>query len=160
MQHVGTHSFGRADGSLTWLDRRNGRWIACFAHYHKAGGEPGRDPVWTRLVEFDDDWRETGGWAFPKALMERVGARGYSISGGAFGPGGLLYVTGHDDPYLYVLEMPAAGPVLKWVASIPITAHGQAFAWDPVNPGRFYSLSRSDRAIIVGMVHAPIGSAR
>ncbi|MEI2724337.1 MAG: hypothetical protein V9H26_12650 [Verrucomicrobiota bacterium] len=39
MKHVGNHSFGRTDGSLTWIDRRNGRWIACFVHYGNKGGE-------------------------------------------------------------------------------------------------------------------------
>src|SRR5207249_1154302 len=32
LQHIGTHSFGRADGSFTWLDRRGDCWIACFVH--------------------------------------------------------------------------------------------------------------------------------
>jgi len=87
MRHVGSHSFGRAEGSFTWLDRRDGHWVACFVHYAKKGGEPDRGPAWTRLVEFDDEWRQTGAWAFPEDLMNKLGARGYSVSGGAFGPG-------------------------------------------------------------------------
>lgn len=156
MKHAGTHSFGRADGSFTWLDRRNGKWIACFVHYGKKGGEPGRGPEWTRIVEYDDDWRETGGWAFPADLVTQLGPRGYSVSAGLFGPGGYLFVTGHDDTALYVLEMPGAGPVLKWVATIPITAQGQAFSWDPVEPGVIYTLSKKDRNILVGRVTHPV----
>lgn len=152
MRHVGTHSFGRADGSFTWLDRRDGRWIACFVHYGKKGGEPGRGPEWTRIVEFDDEWRETGGWALPSDLMQQLGARGYSCSGGAYGPGGFLFVTGHDDAALYVLAMPEAGPTLKWVATIPVTAQGQAFAWDPHEPGLLYTLSKAGREVLVGRV--------
>jgi hypothetical protein len=38
LRHVTSHSFGRTDGSLTWLDRRDGKWIACFVHYGKRGG--------------------------------------------------------------------------------------------------------------------------
>lgn len=155
LRHTGTHSFGRADGSFTWLDRRNGRWVACFVHYGQRGAEPGRGPEWTRLVEYDDEWRETGGWAFPADLMRQLSARGFSVSGGAFGPGGFLFVTGHDDTALYVLAMPEAGPTLKWVATIPITAQGQAFSWDPQDPGLLYTLSKSGREIIVGRVTPP-----
>ncbi|MBL9216677.1 MAG: hypothetical protein JNG83_14460 [Opitutaceae bacterium] len=155
LQHVGSRSFGRADGSLTWVERRNGRWIACFVHYGKRGGEPGKGPEWTRIVEFDDEWRQTGGWAFPADLMARLGVRGYSCSGGAFGPGGYLFVTGHDHTELYVLQMPEAGPTLRWVATIPVTAQGQAFAWDPDEPEIFYSLSKKGRTVLVGRVTPP-----
>lgn len=152
LQHVATHSFGRTDGSLTWIDRRDGRWLACFVHYGKKGGEPGRGPEWTRLVEYDDDWRETGGWVLPAALVAKLGGRGYSCSGGALGPDGRLYVTGHDEPELYVLEFPSAGPELRWVATIPVPAEGQAFGWDPLERGVIYLLSRKTREIIVGRV--------
>lgn len=152
LKHVGSHSFGRADGSFTWLDRRNGRWIACFVHYSGKGGEPGRGAEWTRLVEFDDEWRVTGGWAFPGDLMKILAVRGFSVSGGAFGSDGLLYVTGHDDTALYVLRMPQAGPTLEWVGTIPISAQGQAFGWDPHEPGILYTLSKAGREIIVGRV--------
>lgn len=150
LQHVGSHSFGRADGSFTWLDRRNGRWIACFVHYTGKGAEPGRGAEWTRLVEFDDDWRQTGGWAFPADLTLKLAVHGFSVSGGAFGPGGFLYVTGHDDTALYVLAMPAAGPTLKWVATIPISAQGQAFSWDPRDPHLLYTISKAGREVIAG----------
>lgn len=150
MQHVGSHSFGRADGSLTWLDRRNGRWIACFVHYTGKGAEPGRGAEWTRLVEFDDDWRQTGGWAFPADLTQKLAAHGFSVSGGAFGPGRFLYVTGHDDTALYVLAMPEAGPTLKWVATIPISAQGQAFSWDPRDSNLLYTISKAGREVIAG----------
>ena len=152
LQHVGSHSFGRADGSFTWLDRRNGRWIACFAHYTGKGAEPGMGAEWTRLVEFDDEWRQTGGWAFPNDLLRKLAVRGFSVSGGAFGPEGLLYTTGHDDAALYVLAMPEAGPTLKWVATIPITAQGQAFNWDARDPGVLYSISKSAREVLIGRV--------
>lgn len=159
MKHVGSHSFGRTDGSLTWIDRRNGRWVACFVHYGKKGGEPGRGPEWTRLVEFDDEWRQTGGWVLPANLVAKLGVRGYSCSGGAFGPGGHLFVTGHDEPELYVLAMPEAGPILQWIATIPISAQGQAFAWDPRDAELFYSLSKQGREVLVGRVQAPTAAS-
>lgn len=155
LQHVGSHSFGRMDGSFTWLDRREGRWIACFVHYGKRGGEPGRGPEWTQIIEFDDEWRRTGGWGLPAEFVEHIGPRGYSVSGGAIGPKGLLYATGHDHPELFVLAFPEAGSVLKWIATIPITTEGQAFGWDPGKPGTLYTIGRKSREVIVGHVTVP-----
>ena len=155
LKHVGSHSFGRMDGSFTWLDRRNGRWIACFVHYAKRGGEPGRGPEWTQIIELDDEWRRTGGWALPADFAEHIGPRGYSVSGGAFGPKGLLYATGHDHPELYALEFPTAGPSLQWIATMPITTEGQAFGWDPVDRTILYTVGRRAKEIIVGRVTAP-----
>jgi hypothetical protein len=155
LQHVDSHSLGRMDGSFTWLDRRADHWIACFVHYGKKGGEPGRGPEWTQLLEFDDQWRRTGGWGFPAEFVAHIGQRGYSASGGAMGPRGLLYVTGHDHPELYVLGFPEGGSVLKWIATIPITAEGQAFGWDPKDAGVLYTIGRRSREIIVGRVTPP-----
>ncbi len=153
LRHLGSVSFGRTDGSLTWIDRRDGRWLACFVHYAKRGGEPGKDQSWTRLAEYDDDWRPTGrGWVFPAALITHLGSRGFSMSGGAVGPGGFLFVTGHDERELCVLEFPTAGSTLRWIATIPMTAEGQAFAWDPVEPGVIHLILKSAREVITGRV--------
>lgn len=168
LQPLGSHSFGRTDGSLTWLDRRErsaaltsgGTWIACFVHYGKRGGEPGRGPEWTQIVEFDDQWRRLRGWVLPADLVAHIGARGYSVSGGAFGPRGLLYASGHDHPELYVLDFPASGAALTWIATVPITAEGQAFSWDPIEPGVLYNVGRKTREVIVGRVTSPSGGAR
>lgn len=158
LRHVGAVSFGRTDGSLTWIDRREGRWIACFVHYANRGGEPGRGPEWTRLAEYDDEWRPTGrGWVFPPVLISHFGERGYSMSGGALGPGGRLFVTGHDEKELCVLEFPGSGSTLVWVATIPIPAEGQAFAWDPAEPGVVHFILKRERQIITGRVSAPAG---
>ena len=77
------------------------------------------------------------------------------MSGGAFGPRGLLYATGHDHPELYVLDFPEAGSALKWIATVPITTEGQAFGWDPAEPGVLYTVGRRTREVIVGRVIAP-----
>jgi hypothetical protein len=153
LQHLASHSFGRTDGSLTWIQRRGSRWLACFVHYGRRGGEPGRGPSWSQVVEFDDEWRRLRAWTFPDKLTDRFA--GYSCSGGAFGPGGYLYVTGHDLPELYVLEFPAAGSVLEWRATVPIAAEGQAFDWDPTQPNVLYSIVKRTREVIVGKVHVP-----
>jgi hypothetical protein len=176
LQHVGSHSLGRMDGSLTWIERRErstslskpadgvargaggsmpGTWIACFVHYAKRGGEPGRGPEWTQIVEFDDRWQRLRGWSLPADFMAHIGQRGYSVSGGAFGPRGLLYATGHDHPELYVLDFPTAGSSLKWIATVPITTEGQAFGWDPAEAGVLYTIGRRSREVIVGRVTAP-----
>jgi hypothetical protein len=155
LKHAGSHSFGRMDGSFTWLDRRDNRWIACFVHYRDRGAEPNRNNAWTQILAFDDDWRRTAGWALPAELLARFGERGYSASGGAFGPGGHLYLTGHDNPELYVLDFPRAGSVMKWIATIPIPAEGQAFSWDPAHPDQLYTIARKTREVVVGRVTIP-----
>lgn len=171
LKHIGSHSLGRVDGSLTWIERRErsttltkgvdatsrsvGTWMACFVHYAKKGGEPGRGPEWTQIVEFDDRWQRLSGWSLPADFTAHIGQRGYSVSGGAFGPRGLLYTTGHDHPELYVLDFPTAGSSLKWIATIPITTEGQAFGWDPADPGVLYTIGRKSREVIVGRVTVP-----
>lgn len=153
LRHIGSISLGRTDGSLTWFDRRDGHWVVCFVHYGREGGEPGKGPEWTRLVEYDDDWKPTGrGWIFPNDLMKQLGARGFSVSGGAFGPGGKLYVTGHDDAALYALEFPEAGSTLKWVYTVPVSTTGQAFDWDDSGDGTLYTINKPTREVVIGKV--------
>jgi hypothetical protein len=72
-----------------------------------------------------------------------------SSSGGAWGPDGHLYVTGHDEPLLFELTLPEAGSVLRLIEAIPIAAEGQGIAWDPVESGTLYTLVRSRREIVV-----------
>jgi len=163
LQPVASHSFGRMDGSFTWLDRAPatatpaaaGRWVACFVHYGDKGAEPNRDAAWTQVIALDDEWRRTAGWALPADLIERFGGRGFSASGGAFGPGGDLYLTGHDNTEIYVVTWPKAGSVLRWIATMPFPSEGQAFAWDPFEPGVLYSIQRKTREVIVGRVTRP-----
>jgi hypothetical protein len=152
LEPIGSHSFGRMDGSFTWLDRRKNRWLACFVHYGNRAAEPNRDSSWTQILELDDEWRRVAGWALPPQLIERFGGRGYSASGGAFGPGGYLYLTGHDNTELYVMQFPKAGSVMVWVATIQIPAEGQAFAWDPEEPTLLYSILKRTNEVIVGRV--------
>lgn len=145
MQHVGEQRFANPPGSLTWVDRRDGAWFACFAHYQKTS-----DPARTRVVKFDAEWEPLTGWTFPSELIQRFA--GNSSSGGAFGPGGHLFVTGHDARELYVLEMSNLHTELQWRATIPISAAGQAFAWDPASLGVLYSIERKTREVIVSRI--------
>jgi len=150
LKHVGRHSFGQYIGSLTWLDRKDGHWIACFVHYAKNGGEAGRGPEQTRIVQFDNDWKEMAKWSLPPSLIKKFGD--YSSSGGAFGPEGKLFITGHDAKELYVLEFPKTGSVMEWVGTVPISAEGQAFNWDKKEAGMLYSISRKPKEVIVSRV--------
>lgn len=145
MQHVETHRFENPPGSLTWIDRRDGVWVACFAHYKKTS-----DPALTRVVKFDAEWKALGSWSFPTKLIARFA--GNSSSGGSFGPGGHLFITGHDAPELYVLDFPESGEELVWRDTVAITAAGQAFAWDRKEERVLYSIQRKTREVIVGRV--------
>ncbi len=147
---VDSISLGHGYGSLTWIDRREGKWYACFAFYGNRAAEPMRDPRWTQVVEFDDDWRRLRAWTFSKPMIERFGD--YSSSGGAFGPDGRLYVTGHDHTELYVLEFPKGGSEFDWIDTIPIEAEGQAFDWDERSPWTLYSILKRDNEVIVSRI--------
>lgn len=149
LKPTGSQSFGAYFGSVTWVLPFDDGWLVCFAHYGNRAAEPNRDPTWTNLVRFDDQWRRTGGWVFPKALFAHIGGA-YTLSGGAFGPEGLLYVSGHDAQELQLLRFPAQGSEMQWVGTIPMPAEGQAFAWDPEQPDRFYGISKRNREVIVG----------
>lgn len=145
LQHVERHEFENPPGSLTWVDRHDGAWHACFAHYRKTS-----DPAKTRVVKFDAAWKPLAEWRFPAALVERFA--GSSSSGGGFGPHGKLYVTGHDARELYVLSLPAGGGEMSWEDTIPISAAGQAFAWDHSKPGTLFSVQRKTREVIESQV--------
>lgn len=151
MQPTGQHVFDTPPGSLTWAVRRGEEWFACFAHY-KTTSDPARSVV----VKFDAQWQQLASWKFPAALIGRFA--GNSSSGGAFGPGGQLFVTGHDARELYVLDVPANGGELVWRATIPISAAGQAFAWDEKEAGVLYSIERKTREVIVSRISAGAGA--
>lgn len=147
MVHLRTISLGQQVGSLTWVDRKDGVWWAAFANYDGKGGEPGRGHRYTQLVQFDDQWRRLQGWSFPLSVTERF--RPMSSSGGGFGPDGRLYVTGHDHPELYVLELPKGGSKLDHVATIAAAIEGQAVTFDRSEPGVLYGISRPNREVVV-----------
>ncbi|MCL2745143.1 MAG: hypothetical protein FWE67_14965 [Planctomycetaceae bacterium] len=153
MKHIESHSFGIAFGSLTWTTEKDGVTYACFADYAGKSGNPDRGPAFTQLIRFDEQWRSTGGWAFPAALVEKF--KGSSASCGAFGPGGYLYVTGHDDLEMFVMDFPEAGSILRWIATIPVPFEGQAFSWDPVNKRVAYGIARKTKEVIAIEVTIP-----
>ena len=71
----------------------------------------------------------------------------YAASGGALGADGLLYLSGHDKPEVYVLAAPRMGPKLIHVATISVDTEGQAIVWDDSAERVLIGISRSSREI-------------
>ena len=153
LAHVGSQRLGLLPGSATWVDRRDGVFFVGLANYAGRGGAPGRGPEATTVARFDASWRAIGGHAFPEAVVERFGTR--SNSGGAFGPGGLLYATGHDAAEVYALRVPAAGVTLELVEILPADASGQGIAWDPAEPDALWTIRRDSREVVASRLVAP-----
>jgi hypothetical protein len=125
---VSSHSFGmRDEGSLTWMDRYDGGWLAGFAHYDENGGVKFKDHRFSSAVTFDAEWRRKGGWLFPQSTIDRMAPS--AASGGAIGPDGWLYLLGHNRPEMYVVARPSMGPTLIHIATIELEVEGQAFSW-------------------------------
>ena len=145
MQHLESIDLTSVGGSLTWVDRRDGWWYACFAQYAKTG-----DAARTRVVRFDLNWKPAGELRFPAEMVAKFGKN--SSSGGSFGPDRHLFITGHDAQELYVLDLPVEGDAWTWKTAIPISAHGQAFAWDRGELGVLYSIDRKTKEVIVSRI--------
>jgi hypothetical protein len=152
MQPIATHSFGIRLGSLTWAVRHSGFWWACFANYNDSGTTPGFDQRWTYAGQFDDKWQMLQSWIFPPQVVATWGKS--SCSGGDWGDDGLLYVTGHDAPELYVLRLPKLGIALEYVATINVPFEGQGWAWDRSARGQrvIYGISRQRREVVVAQI--------
>lgn len=158
LDHVDSHSLGMLDeGSLTWVDRVSGGWIAGFAHYTGNGGLAFKDHRFSSVLAFDGEWRRTGGWVFPPEVVARMDP--HAASGGVIGPDGWLYLMGHDRPEMYVVGRPAMGPTLVHLATIDLEAEGQAFAWAPGGQRTVFTIDRRKhlvRAIAVPALPADL----
>ncbi|MEJ2409603.1 MAG: hypothetical protein P8Y58_05845 [Novosphingobium sp.] len=150
LKPVRSISLGMAPGSLTVLNRHDGHWWAIFANYDGKDGEPVRDHRYTLLARLDEDFRIDRGWAFPAAVLELF--KPMSASGASWGPGGHLYVSGHDRPEVYVLDLPAAGSVLALKGTVPLATHGQAIDFDPREPSLLWSIDRPSRTVIASRI--------
>jgi hypothetical protein len=152
MLPIATHSFGIRLGSLTWAVRHRGSWWACFANYNDKGTTPGFDQRWTYFGQFDDAWQMQQSWLFPPSVIATWGSS--SSSGGDWGDDGLLYVTGHDAPELYVLRLPKLGVALEHVATITVPFEGQGWAWDRSVRGQrvIYGISRARQDVVVAQI--------
>jgi hypothetical protein len=150
LEPVQTLSLGIRHGSLTWAERKDGFWWACFANYSDRGGTPGLDNRWTLFGKFDSAWNMVESWLFPSQVVAAWGRM--SSSGGSWGDDGLLYVTGHDAKEMYVLRLPARGVKLEYVTTIAVPFEGQAFAWDPSERRVAYGITRSTGEVVVARI--------
>lgn len=151
---LASHSFGIRLGSLTWAVRYRDSWWACFANYNDAGSPPELDQRWTYFAQYDDAWQMLQSWLFPPQVVATWGES--SCSGGDWGDDGLLYVTGHDAPELYVLRLPRQGVTLELVTTIDVPFDGQGWAWDRSVPGDrvIYGISRARQQVIAARIPA------
>lgn len=136
MELTTVRDFGDFGGSLTWVVRSGEHWWCNFARYGAKNSE-------TFLVRFDHAWKETGRWTYPREVVRELGS--YSISGGVWREKE-LYVTGHDDPVLFVLRLPKDGAVLELVGKQRAPFTGQGIANDP--RGGLVGIRR-DRKLVV-----------
>lgn len=146
LAHKRSIALGLGTGSVTWIDRHGGFWWAMFANYDGKGGEAPRDHRHTTLVKFDDQWRRLEAWGLPSTVLGRIAPM--SISGGGWGADGKLYLSGHDLPELYVMQLPKGGGVLDHLDTVGMEAEGQAIDWDERQPGMLYGITRRTREIL------------
>ena len=140
LEHLERREFSEAEGAINWIERHRGSWWIVFAFYGNADGRR------TQLVRYDDDWQKTGVWSFPETVIQRFLPN--SNSGGAFGPNGRLFVTGHDHAELYVLKVPDEDGELRHVASIAAPIAGQGIAWDRSDIGTVFGIVRSSHEVV------------
>ncbi|MFK7849715.1 MAG: hypothetical protein AB8D78_01955 [Akkermansiaceae bacterium] len=130
IQHEATIPLPKKHGSLTWIDKRkDGTWWMCYAIYGKPSNQK------TKLVEYHKNkgnFVEMKEWYFPAETIARWGSM--SCSGGSWGPGGKLYVTGHDLPEVSVLKLNKAGELKHLKIQAVPEIYGQAIAWDRSSP--------------------------
>lgn len=147
LRHARSVPLGIGRGSATWIDRHLESWWVAYAHYPPPAGEPGRGPEYSVLVRYDDQWRETGAWAFPPAVIARWD--GMSTSGGVWGRDGRLVTAGHHAPELHVLTLPRAGAVLALEEIVAVESEGQGIALDPSDASAFWSIQRRTGEVLV-----------
>lgn len=151
LQHLESHHFGVMLGSLTWLDRHEDYWWATFANYdvvQRGMSEPYGETKNTTVVQLDDEFEVLKRWSLPAEILRRMSPM--SNSGGSWGRDGLLYLSGHDDPEIYVMSPPIDGDQLDWLATIRIPGlNGQGIAWDrTTEDNMLWAILRSTRQVL------------
>ena len=131
------HRFDQPPGSLTWCLPRDGSWWCCFARY-------GVENHQTVLIRYDADWKETGRWFFPKAVVDDWD--GMSASGAVF-DGATLLVSHHHVQVLYRLAIPDAPGSLTLGEALTCPFPGQGIAVDPADGG-LVGIDRPSRRIL------------
>ena len=152
LKHIGNHSFGIFTGSATWIDQYKGFWYVGFAHYTGAGSSEGKDTRWTSVMKLTKEWHQVGSWIFPENIIEIFSPK--SNSGAAFGKDGKLYCTGHDEPEIFVMELPDAGFTLNYIKTIKTPSYGQGIAIDHTIKNKLvlYGIIRHENVVIVSEI--------
>jgi outer membrane protein assembly factor BamB len=140
LQHLERKEFPETEGAINWIERHRGAWWIVFAFYGDA------DVRKTRLVRYNDDWQSTGVWTFPESVIQRFLPN--SNSGGAFGPKGRLFVTGHDHAEVYVLAVSEKPGELIHKVTINAPIAGQGIAWDRGDPPTLYGIVRRSHEVV------------
>jgi hypothetical protein len=151
LKHIGSYSFGINIGSATWIDRKDGFWYVGFAHYSGKNSSEGRDSSWTQVIKFDNKWRRLEGWMFPKNIIELFKP---SSNSGATWVDDQLYMTGHNNHELYVMELPEIGYELKYIKTLKMPAFGQGIAIDTTVKGKrfLYGIIKATNEVIVAEI--------
>lgn len=144
MEHFRTLEFGAFDGAANIVVWHDDAWWVLFAHYTGSKAEPGRTSADTRLDKFNIGWERTDSYYLPKELIAKIEPK--SISGGAFGSNGELYLTGHDAAEVYNVRFPKEGKVLEYVNAYPVECEGQGIDW---HGNQLYTIKRSTREVVV-----------
>ena len=131
---------GNPGGSLTWVVQKKGNWWCNFAKYGKKNAE-------TFVIKYDNHWKEIARYTYPQKLINQLGK--YSISGGIW-VGEELWVTGHDDPFLFRLNLPKKGSEFFYLGKTKIPFTGQGFATDP-ETGGLVGINRANKEIIFSL---------
>lgn len=141
LRHLRSVQLEDNPGSLTVFgERDSGKW-AIFANYDGKGGEAGKDHRDTVYAEMSPANRVTRTIRFPAAVLDRLAP--YSISGAAWSTDGLIYVSGHDKPEIYVLRLRDGEQAFEYIATIPTVTNGQAIDFDPVQDRQLWAIDRN-----------------
>jgi len=152
LRPVASHPLADVRGSLTWIVPWGDGWLACLANYDGRGGAAGRDHAATLIVQLSPRLTTERTFRLPAPVLDRLAPD--SVTGGAIGRNGLLYVTGHDRAEAYVLAIPLRGDMLHHVATIPMPTDGQAIAFDPVAPLLLWSVDRPHQQLVASLIPA------
>ena len=145
LEYAGSQHLSGQYGYAVWVDRFDGSWWVAFAHYEKTRAKTGVGSESTTLVRFDDDWKKAESWAYPRALIQRMAPK--SNSGGAWGPDGILYLTGHDAAEVYAVVAESFKDQLTLLDVFSIDNAGQGIAWDPSQSDVLFAMKRSGRIV-------------
>ncbi|QDS94323.1 hypothetical protein FF011L_31020 [Roseimaritima multifibrata] len=140
LKHLESLPFEKSTGAINWVDRHRDSWWVVYAFY--GADEAAR----TKLIRYDDDWKPIAEFTFPENVVKRFLPN--SNSGGSFGPNGRLFVTGHDHPELYVLDVPAESGTLTYKTTIAAPITGQGIAWDRSDIGTLFGIDRRQKEVV------------